>query len=94
MHSMNTIENSLNKIAEPILHIDEASLSRLGDKYKSKMEHFSFTPEWEKSVIIFSIINAVIVKNAIFNENLLNKQAQNNPAPKKPHAKPSLKLVK
>jgi hypothetical protein len=92
---MNTIENSLDKIAENILYMDEASLNILWDKYKSKMEQFSFTPEWEKSVIIFSIINAVRVKNAIFNEQILNKQANTETAaPKRPHGKPNLKLVK
>jgi len=95
MHTMNTIENSLDKIAENILYLDEASLGILWDKYKSKMEQFSFTPDWEKSVIIFSIINAVRVKNAIFNEQLLNKQAAEETAvPKRPHGKPNLKLVK
>jgi hypothetical protein len=92
---MNAIENSLDKIAENILYLDEASLGILWDKYKSKMEQFSFTPEWEKSVIIFSIINAVRVKNAIFNEQLLEKQAASETAvPKRPHGKPNLKLVK
>jgi hypothetical protein len=92
---MNTIENSLDKIAENILYLDEASLGNLWDRYKSKMEQFSFTPEWEKSVIIFSIINAVRVKNAIFNEQILNQQAASETAvPKRPHGKPNLKLVK
>jgi len=92
---MNTIENSLDKIAENILYLDEASLDALWDKYKSKMEQFSFTPEWEKSVIIFSIINAVRVKNVIFNEQILNRQAATETAvPKRPQGKPNLKLVK
>jgi hypothetical protein len=95
IHVMNTIENSLDKIAENILYLDEASLDILWDKYKSKMEQFSFTPEWEKSVIIFSIINAVRVKNIIFNEQILNRQsAAETEAPKRPQGKPNLKLVK
>ncbi|MGV8059627.1 MAG: hypothetical protein AB2L12_16650 [Smithellaceae bacterium] len=92
---MNTIENSLDKIAENILYLDEASLNILWDQYKTKMEQFSFTPEWEKAVIIFSIINAVRVKNAIFNEQLLSNQAgQETTTPQRPHGKPNLKLVK
>jgi len=92
---MNTIENSLDKIAENILYLDEASLDALWEKYKSKMEQFSFTPEWEKSVIIFSIINAVRVKNIIFNEQILNRQeAAETAVPKRPQGKPNLKLVK
>jgi len=94
--TMNSLENSLNKIAKNILQIDEASLTSLWDKYKNKMEQFSTSPEWEKAVIIFSIINAVRAKNAIFNENLL----KNNPTTKtkspqnKSKEKHYLKLVK
>lgn len=92
---MNTIENSLNKIAEKILCLDEASLVSLWEKYKEKAEQFSFTPEWEKAVIIFSLINAVRVKNAIFNEQLLIKQTSDELFnSEKPPTKPHLKLIK
>ena len=92
---MNSLENSLNKIAENILHLDEASLTSLWDKYKQKMEQFSTSPEWEKAIIIFSIINAVRAKNAIFNEKLLNNKATKKTAPpERPKDKPYLKLVK
>ncbi|MEN6623337.1 MAG: hypothetical protein ABFD50_17550 [Smithella sp.] len=92
---MNTIEKTLDKIAENILYMDEASLDNLWDKYKEKMEQFSFTPQWEKSVIIFSIINAVRVKNAIFNEQLFKQQSTTETkVPKRPNGKPNLKLVK
>jgi len=92
---MNRLEDSLNKIAENILYLDEASLTSLWDKYKAEMENFSFSPEWEKAVVIFSIINSVRVKNAIFNEHLLNKKQNEDvpPARKKP-GKPKLRLVK
>ena len=77
------------------MHIDEASLTSLWDKYKNKVEQFSNSSEWEKAVIIFSIINAVRAKNAIFNEKLLNNKAQKKTAtPEKPQDKPYLKLVK
>jgi len=94
--SMNSLDNSLNKIAENILHMDEASLVSLWDKYKNKVENFSRTAEWERAAIIFYIINAVRTKNAIFNENLL----KNNPTTKtkspqnKSKEKHYLKLVK
>ena len=92
---MNSLENSLNKIAENILHIDEASLTSLWDKYKNKVEQFSNSSEWEKAVIIFSIINAVRAKNAIFNEKLLNNKAPKKTAPsERPQGKSYLKLVK
>jgi hypothetical protein len=92
---MNRLEISLNKIAENILHIDEASLSSLWEKYKNKVEQFSTSPEWQKAVIIFSIINAVRAKNAIFNEKLLNNKAPEKTAPsERPQGKSYLKLVK
>ena len=92
---MDNMEKSLNKIAESILHFDEASLASLWEKYKNKTEQFSTSPEWEKSVIIFSIINAVRAKNAIFNEMVLNNKApEKTGQPDKPQGKPHLKLVK
>jgi hypothetical protein len=93
---MNSLENSLNKIAESILHIDEASLTSLWDKYKNKVEQFSNSSEWEKAVIIFSIINAVRAKNAIINENLLKNNSSNKiKSPQETvKEKPYLKLVK
>jgi len=92
---MNSLENSLQKIAESILHFDEASLTALWEKYKNKIEQFTPSPEWEKSVIIFSIINAVRAKNAIFNEMILNNKAPEKTAqPDKPEGTPHLKRVK
>jgi len=66
------LESALDKMAESILSLDEASLTSLWEKYKTRMEHFETTKEWEKSVIIFFIINAVRVKNHIFNEKILD----------------------
>jgi hypothetical protein len=64
------LEKSLEKIADSILVFDEASLNSLWNKYKERMETFDTTREWERSVIIFFIINAVRVKNTIFNEQI------------------------
>lgn len=92
---MNKLEDSLNKIAGNILCLDEASLMSLWEKYKAKMENFSFSPEWEKAVVIFSIINSVRVKNAIFNERLIKKQTtEETPPTKNKSEKPNLRLVK
>ncbi|MBM4270926.1 MAG: hypothetical protein FJ139_02015 [Deltaproteobacteria bacterium] len=88
------IESALDKMAESILSLDEASLSGLLDKYKRKMEHFDTTREWEKSVIIFFIINSVRVKNHIFNENILTLHHKRDPQETPPKKKPDLKLVK
>jgi len=88
------LESALDKLAETILNLDEASLASLWDKYKIKMENFDSTKEWEKSVIIFFIINSVRVKNHIFNENILNLQKKQDKPVKPPKLKPNLKLVK
>jgi hypothetical protein len=95
IRTMSKLEDSLNKIAENILYLDEASLTSLWDKYKVKMENFSFSPEWEQAVVIFSIINSIRVKNAIFNEQMINKKpAEEAPPAKIKPGKPNLRLVK
>jgi hypothetical protein len=88
------LESALDKMAESILSLDEASLTSLWEKYKTRMEHFETTKEWEKSVIIFFIINAVRVKNHIFNENMLELHAKKDKPLKPSKKKPDLKLVK
>ncbi|HRR39603.1 MAG TPA: hypothetical protein P5244_00130 [Syntrophales bacterium] len=87
------IESTLEKIAERILALDEASLASLWSTYKKRMEDFDFSREWEKSVIVFFIINAVRAKNQIFNDKLLKTQ-QGGERVKHPSTKPDLKLVK
>ncbi len=86
------LESALDKLAERILSLDEASLSSLWEKYKVRMEHFEPSKKWEKAVIIFFIINAVRAKNHIFNEQLLN-QREVRPE-KSSKGKPDLHLVK
>jgi hypothetical protein len=68
------IESALDRMAENILALDEASLSGLWEKYKTRMEDFDSTREWEKSVIIFFIINSVRIKNKIFNDRVMERQ--------------------
>lgn len=86
------LESALDRLAERILSLDEASLSSLLEKYKARMEHFEPTKAWERAVIIFFIINAVRAKNHIFNEQLLRQREV--PAEKKTKGKPDLHLVK
>jgi len=91
------IEATLNKLAEHILGLDEASLVSLWQKYKAQTENFEISREWEKAIIIFFIINAVRAKNQMFNEDILKRQQpQNEPeqAPKQPRGKPDLRRVK
>jgi hypothetical protein len=86
------MEKALERLAEQILSFDEASLSNLKEKYRLKIEHFDGTKDWEKSVIIYCIINAVSVKNTLFNENVLKRKGEKGGKPPKGH--PSLKRVK
>ncbi len=90
------LESTLEKLAEKILGMDEASLTSLWEKYKFRMEDFDTSKEWEKAVIIFFIINSVRAKNHIFNENILKLQNTNEKPPAKPKkkGKPDLRLVK
>ncbi|MDA8123973.1 MAG: hypothetical protein M0009_02125 [Deltaproteobacteria bacterium] len=87
------LDSALDKLAETILGLDEASLTSLWDQYKNRMEHFEPTKEWEKAVIIFFIINAVRAKNHIFNEQIVRKREIGHP-PKPARKKPDLRLVK
>ena len=87
------LESALENLAEKILSFDEASLSSLWEKYKSRMERFEPTKEWEKAVIVFFIINAVRAKNYIFNEQIL-RQPETSPGKKQQKKKPDLRLVK
>jgi len=86
------MEKALERVAEQILSFDEASMSSLREKYRSKIEHFDGTKDWEKSVIIYCIINAVSLKNTLFNENLLKREGKKEGKPLKGH--PGLKRVK
>jgi hypothetical protein len=93
------MEKALERLAEQILSFDEASLSGLREKYRQRIEHFDGTRDWEKSVIIYCIINAVSMKNALFNENVLKRKkgAEETPLQTKRglgSARPGLKRVK
>ena len=86
------MEKALEKLAEHILSFDEASLSSLREKYRLKIEHFDGTKDWEKAVVIYCIINAVSLKNTLFNENVLKRKKEKEEKPLRGH--PRLKRVK
>ena len=93
------MEKALEKLAEQILSFDEASLSGLREKYRQRIEHFDGTRDWEKAMIIYCIINAVSMKNALFNENVLKRKKgaeETPPRTKREHgpSRPGLKRVK
>lgn len=86
------MEKALEKLAEQILSFDEASLANLREKFRLRIEHFDGTKDWEKAVIIYSMINAVSLKNTLFNENVMKriKKREGN----LPKGRPGLKRVK
>ncbi len=86
------MEKALEKLAEQILCFDEASLANLREKYRLRIEQFDGTKDWEKAVIIYCIINAVSLKNILFNENVLKRKKGIEEKPSKGH--PRLKRVK
>ena len=86
------MEKALERLAEQILSFDEASLANLREKYRLKIGHFDGTKDWEKAVIIYCIINAVSLKNTLFNENVLKRKKDKEGKPSKGH--PRLKRVK
>jgi len=86
------MEKALEKLAEQILSFDEASLASLREKYRLRIEHFDGTKDWEKAVITYCIINAVSLKNTLFNENVLKRKQEKEAKP--PKGPPSLKRVK
>jgi hypothetical protein len=86
------MEKALEKLAEQVLSFDEASLANLREKYRLKIEHFDGTKDWEKAVIIYCIINAVSMKNTLFNENVLRRRKDKKEKIRKRH--PDLRRVK
>ncbi len=67
------MERALEKLADQILSFDEASLANMREKYRLRIERFDGTRDWEKAVIVYCIINAVSMKNTLFNENVLKR---------------------
>jgi hypothetical protein len=74
------MEKAIEKLAEQILSFDEASLVHLREKYRLRIEDFDGTKDWERAVIAYCIINAVSMKNALFNQNI-RKQRSEAPHP-------------
>ena len=64
------IQETVEDLAATILSLDEEDLAEQLTHYKEIMEDFNPTPEWEKAVIAFFLINGVRVKN-----NLLQAQS-------------------
>jgi hypothetical protein len=89
------MDKALDRLAEQILGFDEASLAHLREKYRLRIEHFDGTRDWERAVIIYCIINAVSMKNALFNENVAKRKMGRGEKPAPPgRIRPGLKRIK
>lgn len=87
------MEKVLEKLAEQLLAYDEASLANLREKYRLRIEQFDGTKDWEKAVVVYCMINAISLKNTLFNENMLKrKKGREKPSP--PSGRPRLKRIK
>ncbi|MDL2210177.1 hypothetical protein LJC26_05180 [Desulfovibrio sp. OttesenSCG-928-O18] len=78
------MERMLQKMAGQLNAYDEASLIALWDKYATIVERFEPTKRWEEAAIVFSLIQAVRLKNQLFNQHLaagLEVARDNTPLP-------------
>jgi hypothetical protein len=87
------MEKVLEKLAEQLLAFDEASLANLREKYRLRIEQFDGTKDWEKAVVSYCMINAISLKNTLFNENML-KRKKGREKSSLPSGRPRLKRVK
>ena len=94
------LEKALDRLAQQIISLDEASLTQLRKTYLNRLLQFEPTKEWEKAVIIYFIINGVIAKNNLFNHHILEEQKEETlkgpekPGPKVTKKKGKLKVIK
>ncbi len=76
------MEKALLKLAGQIVAYDEASLMDLWEKYAEEVRQFEPTRRWEESALVFGVIQAVRMKNQLFNYNLhASRQPGAGPAP-------------
>jgi len=72
------LENALAKLARQLVAFDEASLMDLWEKYAEAVRQFEPTRRWEEAALIFGMIQAVRMKNQLFNYNLAASRRAGN----------------
>jgi len=84
------MENALRKLARQLDVYDEASLTTMWDKLAEQVENFEPTKEWEETVLMLGMVQALRWKNQLFNYNwsetlkvksVIKKKGQENPWP-------------
>ncbi len=88
------IQETVEDLAATILSLDEEDLAEQLSHYKEIMEDFNPTPEWEKAVIAFFLINGVRVKNNLLHAQALKKNLRRLRQPNCSHRQPRLRVVK
>ncbi len=81
------IEEAIERLADRVLAYEETDLTSLLNRYKTRMEQSEPTPEWERAVIAYFLINGVRVKNVL-------KHGKSHRRERIPGRRPALRLVK
>jgi hypothetical protein len=80
------IAEAIERLADRMLAYEEADLTDLLHHFKNRMEQFEPTPQWERAVIAYFLINGVRVKNALKHGKMHGQRT--------PVRRPALRLVK
>lgn len=88
------IQKTVEELAAQILSLDEKDLAGQLTHYKEIMEDFHPTPEWEKAVIAFFLINGVRVKNNLLHAQSHRKNLLRFRQPDRVCVQPKLRVVK
>ena len=81
------ITEAIERLADRVLAYEETDLTALLNHFKTRMEQFEPTPEWERAVIAYFLINGVRVKNSL-------KHGKSRCRERSPGCRPALRLVK
>ena len=81
------ITEAIESLADRVLAYEETDLRALLHHFKTRMEQWDASPEWERAVIAYFLINGVRVKNAL-------KRGRNHGRRRYPGSSPPLRLVK
>ncbi len=81
------IAESIERLADRVLAYEEADLTALLNHFKTRMEQCDPSPEWERAVIAYFLINGVRVKNAL-------KHGKTHGRARSSGSRPALRVVK
>ena len=81
------IAESIERLADRVLAYEETDLTALLNHFKTRMEQCEPSPEWERAVIAYFLINGVRVKNAL-------KHGKSHCRERSSGSRPPLRLVK